>query len=107
MAFARRVCDDVELAQIRQLGATPEALARVVFSAKEAVYKAQFPESGETIGLRRVRILLGHGEFAARFRESVPGFPAGTELHGRWVGDRAWIMTAVCLPKKLWPPALT
>ncbi len=97
-AFVRRVCNDEELAAIDRLEGSRGALGCAVFSAKEALCKAQFPLSRETLGLSQVQVLLSRNEFVARFRQAVPTFPEGTTLTGRWANGGGWIVTAVCLP---------
>ena len=52
-------------------GAEPVDLARLVFSAKEAVYKAWFPLTGRWLGFEDVELSVEPGEFCARLL--VPG----------------------------------
>lgn len=70
---------------------------RLVFSAKEALYKAQYPVSRTFFGFDAVAIAVGEGQFAAVFLQSVPGFPAGTRLPGRWTRAGDHILTALVI----------
>lgn len=97
-AFARRVCSDAEFALIRRWAADPEGWALVVFSAKEAVYKLQFPYSRQVVGLRRVEIELQEDErFVATFREALPPFERGFALEGSWRRQHGMILTSAWL----------
>jgi 4'-phosphopantetheinyl transferase EntD len=70
---------------------------RVVFSAKEALYKAQYPLTRALFGYDAVAITLSPGTFTGTFLQGVPGFPAGTRLQGRWVRAEGHVLTAVIL----------
>ena len=96
--FARRVCSERELASLVEQGRNPEQWALVVFSAKEAVYKLQFPYSKEVVGLRRVEIELQQDEsFVATFREALPPFARGFQLQGRYRRQHGIIVTSTSL----------
>jgi len=73
------------------------AEARLIFSAKEAVYKAQHPVSRTLFGFDAIAITLEPGTFSAIFQHSIPGFPAGTRLAGRWTRADNHILTAVVI----------
>ncbi len=68
--------------------ALAERLARVVFSAKESVYKLQHPLSGIVLYWRDLEVLLGDGHFNVRFLTACPPFQIGQELIGRWCRSR-------------------
>ena len=96
--FTRRVCSEGELASLVEQGKKPEDWALVVFSAKEAVYKLQFPYSKEVIGLRRVEIELQQDErFVATFRDELPPFERGFQLQGRVRRQHGIIVTSTSL----------
>ena len=80
---ARVVCSERELLRCAEHGA-PEQLARVVFSAKESVYKLQYPLSGIVLYWRDLEVMLADGHFIARFLSACPPFQIGQELTGRW-----------------------
>jgi 4'-phosphopantetheinyl transferase EntD len=74
---------------------------RLLFSAKEAVYKAWFPLTGEWLDGREAEILFDpqDGTFTALLSRDgliVDGCPV-RRLHGRWVRKRGILVTAVVL----------
>jgi 4'-phosphopantetheinyl transferase EntD len=70
-------------------------LDRLVFSAKEAVYKAWFPLAGRRLGFEDVELDVRlDGGFSAAVL--VPG-PAA-EFRGRWVAANGLVCTAVVMP---------
>jgi 4'-phosphopantetheinyl transferase EntD len=70
---------------------------RIVFSAKEAAYKAQFPKTGAIIGFDALSVRLTTAGFVARFRRPVGSFAAGHEIHGRLARQQGLILTGVAL----------
>lgn len=87
---------------------TPEELAalpitdrghyvHLVFSAKEAAYKAQFPLTGTLIGFDAMTVRLTGTGFSARFCRSVGGFSEGYEIAGRIARMQGLILTGVAL----------
>ncbi|GGX48662.1 hypothetical protein GCM10007385_15860 [Tateyamaria omphalii] len=74
----------------------------VLFSAKEAAYKCQYPLSGTLIGFDAMSIRLSpeDGTFVAQFEQSVGAFDAGMTFNGRFafcgghVVTTAWITSA-------------
>ena len=74
---------------------TPDA--RVIFSAKEALYKAQYPVSKTLFGFDAIAIMLQPGTFTATFLHPVLGFPTGTRLSGHWTRSENHILTALVL----------
>ena len=95
-AFARRVCTARELARCAELG-EPRTLARVVFSAKESVYKLQYPISGTVLYWSDLEILLNSGNFSARFLIACPPFRMEQLLLGSWVRGQGVILTGLAL----------
>jgi 4'-phosphopantetheinyl transferase EntD len=74
---------------------------RVLFSAKESVYKAWFPLTGRWLDFMEADIEIApDGGFAARFL--VPGPLLGghrlTHFDGRWATGRGLVLTAVSVP---------
>jgi 4'-phosphopantetheinyl transferase EntD len=71
---------------------------RLLFSAKEAVYKAWFPLARRWLDFRSVDIVIADtGTFTARLLVPAPsagGSPL-TMLHGRWLAERGLLVTAV------------
>jgi 4'-phosphopantetheinyl transferase EntD len=101
------IATDGERTRIGRLGAADARVSwdRLLFSAKESVYKAWFPLTRRWLGFDQADITIGalDGTFTARLL--VPGpLVAGsalTVLHGRWVADQGLVATAVVIPA--WP----
>jgi 4'-phosphopantetheinyl transferase EntD len=76
---------------------------RLLFSAKESVYKVWFPLMHRGLGFEDVELSIdaSSGTFTARF--IVPGPVIDgvrlSQLHGRWCVDAARIATAIALPR--------
>lgn len=73
---------------------------RLLFSAKESVYKAWFPVTRSWLDFDETSIVLSpHGTFTARIL--IPGFaPSGrrlTSLHGRWLVDQGIVVTSIAM----------
>ena len=76
---------------------------RILFSAKESVYKAWFPIAREWMGFEDADLTLDRdGTFAARLLKTGPeveGEPL-TSFSGRWLADDGLIITAIAhLPR--------
>jgi 4'-phosphopantetheinyl transferase EntD len=82
---------------------------RLLFSAKESVYKAWFPLAGRWLGFADAVITLtpAAGIFSARLLVNGPVVAgrAVTGFTGRWLVRRGLIVTAVALPAGTPPPA--
>lgn len=74
-------------------------LAKVIFSAKEAAYKAQYPLSGILFGHEGLSVTpnLSAGRFTARFRMDAPPFETDDEITGSIAIDGGYILTSVIL----------
>ena len=99
--FVRRVCSPSEIARCAELGPI-EHLANVVFSAKEAVHKLQYPLSGQVLYWRDLEVLLdpphaSPGTFRTRFLNPSGPFRAGALLEGRWLREAGLILTGSTL----------
>ncbi len=99
------VCQDVE---IRWLSDHPPVrrvrLARLVFSAKETAYKAQYPLTGELFGFDRFSVSFdfAKGLFAARFNGAMRGFTDNQCLNGCFQIGNGLILTAMTLTSSDW-----
>lgn len=82
-AFARRVCREPELSAIGRLGASVEQLAPVVFAAKEASYKLQFPLTRDAGAWGSLEVLLAADTFTVRF-DGAHGPLSSSCVQGRW-----------------------
>lgn len=87
------ICDAEELESLPESG---RGLAvRQVFSAKEAIFKAQYPLTGRLIGFDAVTLRLATGGFVGRFADAVGDFAAGAELAGRIARTDGLVLTGV------------
>jgi 4'-phosphopantetheinyl transferase EntD len=74
----------------------PGQTAKLIFSAKEAAYKAQYPLSETLFGFHDLGIqLVGSDQFQATFHVQAGPFQPGDQLNGRHFTDDSHIMTAV------------
>jgi 4'-phosphopantetheinyl transferase EntD len=84
-------------------GVEPVDVARLVFSAKEAIYKAWFPLTGRWLGFEDVELSFppAGGAFHARLLVSGPVVARAplTEFEGRWTVGNGIICTAVVVPR--------
>ncbi|KUO23166.1 4'-phosphopantetheinyl transferase family protein [Streptomyces dysideae] len=93
-----------ERAHIRLLLRARPSIAwdRLLFSAKEAVYKTTFPATGVRLGFEDAAITLDPVDGSFRARLAVPGLVLGGQpravLDGRWTAARGLLLTAVTLP---------
>jgi len=79
---------------------------RLLFSAKEAVYKAWFPLAHRWLGFHDAEVVFegpgSYGSFVARLL--VPGPMVNgsvlTQLAGRWMATTQHLLTAVVLPRQ-------
>ncbi|MFF8673468.1 4'-phosphopantetheinyl transferase [Streptomyces sp. NPDC015242] len=92
-----------EVERLRRLVAEHPGVCwdRLLFSAKEAVYKAWFPLTGKWLDFMEADIEIGpHGGFQARLL--VPGPLVGghrlDRFEGRWTTARGLVATAVVVP---------
>lgn len=75
-------------------------LARLIFSAKECAYKAQFSVTRELIGFEAFEITpdLETGQFEATFTQDVLPYSRGGCLHGQFAFGGGAILTGMALP---------
>jgi 4'-phosphopantetheinyl transferase EntD len=89
------ICSDAEIARIA--GPNQARLAKLIFSAKEAVYKAQYPLTGLLFGFDHIDISLDltHQCFTATFLKPAGCFALGDTLPGRFDGVADHLVTTV------------
>lgn len=94
-----------ERARLRALAAGTPGMSwdRLLFCAKEAVYKAWFPLTGQWLGFADADITIDAEEraFTARLRVPAPvvnGAPL-TSFTGRWLASDALILAAISVPR--------
>lgn len=91
------ICTDTERNWLaRQPAAQQGTLAKQIFSAKEAAYKAQYPLTGALIGFEDVEISLApqRGRFTASFPRQTGPNPFGDKLTGRLFSDQMFILAS-------------
>ncbi len=85
-----------------RLGTSPAAAAlrqgRMIFSAKECAYKAQYALTRTLLDFQDLTVSFGpDGTFTARFRREVAPFGAGDALDGRIAADGRHIVCALAI----------
>lgn len=83
---------------------SPEAhMDRLLFSAKEAVYKAWFPLTRRWLGFEDAELFVDVNDATFRARLLVPGAVLDgerlTEFRGRWRVDGNLVLTTVVVPR--------
>ena len=93
-----------ERVQLRELAAGLPGTNwdRLLFSAKESVYKTWFPLTRRWLGFESADIVIdaSEGTFSARLLVTglvVNGAPLSV-LHGRWLSDQGLLVTAIVVP---------
>ncbi len=95
-----------ELAQVERLRADGDKVAwdRLLFSAKETVYKAWFPLTRRWLGFEDAELTINpdDGTFSARILVETPivdGVPV-TGFTGRWLAREGFVVTAIAVPAR-------
>jgi 4'-phosphopantetheinyl transferase EntD len=97
------VSDRAERAQIARLCAGEPAVAwgRLLFSAKESVYKTWYPLTGRWLGFSDVSISFDpeQGTFSARLLTAVLAVNGNDlkTIHGNWIARDGFIITALAI----------
>lgn len=95
-----RICSRTERAWLATLpGDEPLRVAKLIFSAKESGYKAQYALTQTYLGFEamEVEVALDAGTFAATFTRDVGPFHEGDTLAGRFARADGYLLTAVTL----------
>ncbi|TNJ42069.1 4'-phosphopantetheinyl transferase [Phaeobacter sp. B1627] len=81
--------------------ADPGRAGKLLFSAKEAAYKAQYARSQKYFGFDGMELSMdtGTGTFRATFTSDQFPYRGGDQLHGRFAIGAGVIITAVTIPK--------
>ena len=93
-----------ERARLRDLAAAAPGTCwdRLLFSAKESVYKAWFPLTGRWLGFEDadITVNLADGTFRARLRVTAPvaGDSRLAGFTGRWLVRDGLVLTAITVP---------
>jgi len=97
------VSDATEQEHLRALAATDPGRHwdRLLFSAKESVYKAWYPLARRWLGFEEARLTIdpAAGTFTARLLVPGPQLPEGelTSVSGRWLVRQGLVLTAIAL----------
>lgn len=75
----------------------PGLIARLVFSAKECAYKAQYPLTRRLFGFGVFEVAIDNGAFTATFRQGIGDFRAGDRLQGRYSIGGGFILAGMVL----------
>jgi 4'-phosphopantetheinyl transferase EntD len=102
--LVEQVCSRAErrwLAQ--QPGHERGLLAKLIFSAKEATYKAQYPTTGCLFGFDVIEITVDRAEsgFKACFQSDQGAFAAGTIFAGSYVYAAGLLVTGVAVGQSI------
>lgn len=94
------ICIRAELAWINKLPHQRRAsAAKLIFCAKEATYKAQYPLTGVLFGFEHLHIEISQqtAQFQARFLASAGRFEKGATLTGRYAHAAGVIVAGMAL----------
>jgi 4'-phosphopantetheinyl transferase EntD len=98
------IASDEERARLRELAAGMPGTSwdRLLFCAKESVYKTWFPLARRWLGFESADVVIdaAGGTFTARLLVPGPvvnGSPL-TLLHGRWLSGQGLLVTAIVVP---------
>jgi len=94
----RRVCTPKERDWLHQLPA-PGLTGKILFSAKESVYKCQYPITSKFLGFHAVEVELGEESFRAVFQQEAGEFKPGDVMTGRYLVEDGLVATACELPR--------
>ena len=97
-ALWRRVCTPKEREWLHEQS-TPGLTGKILFSAKEAVYKCQYPISAQFLGFHAVEVELGDGSFQAVFQQEAGEFKPGDRIPGTYLVEEGLVATACELPR--------
>jgi 4'-phosphopantetheinyl transferase EntD len=78
---------------------TPGLTGKILFSAKESVYKCQYPITNKFLGFHAVEVELDEGEFRAVFQQEAGEFQPGDVMSGRYLVEEGLVATACELPR--------
>ena len=76
--------------------------SRLIFSAKESVYKAWFPVARRWLGFEEATVAIdpAAGTFHARLTVEPPGRRAGANIAGRYLIEDGLVLTAIAVPRQ-------
>lgn len=91
------ICTEQEIAPFA--GPNEASWAKLIFSAKEAAYKAQYPLTCEVFGFHRFDVFIdvSMGMFSAAFTADTGAFREGDMLTGRFLRAEGHLVTGVTI----------
>ena len=91
------LCDE-EIAYLETLETSiQERRALVIYSAKEALYKAQYPWTHKFVDFKAAQIRLNEdGSLQCIFQRDIAPFQSGFVARGRW-SDKTEVLTTVSI----------
>lgn len=95
-AVVNRICTPSEREWLAE-ASDPGLMAKVVFSAKEAIYKCQYPLTREFLGFHAVALQLHEGSFRAVFQQDAGEFREGDGISGRYLVEDGVVATSCAL----------
>jgi len=92
-ALWRRVCTAAER---ERLDGVPNSglMGKVLFSAKESVYKCQYPLTTQFLGFHAVEVEVLDGRFRAVFQQAAGEFRPGDVMDGRYLVEAGLVASA-------------
>jgi 4'-phosphopantetheinyl transferase EntD len=92
-ALWRRVCTPAERERLKALP-NSGLMGKILFSAKESVYKCQYPITSEFLGFHAVEVELGDGTFHAVFQQAAGEFQPGDVIDGKYLVEEGLVASA-------------
>ena len=92
-ALWRRVCTPAERERLAEL---PNAglMGKILFSAKESVYKCQYTLTTRFLGFHAVEVEVGDGTFRAVFQQPSGEFQPGDVMEGKFLVEDGLVASA-------------
>jgi len=92
-ALWRRVCTPRERDWLQSLP-EPGLAGKVLFSAKESVYKCQYPITTQFLGFHALELEIDDGAFVATFQQAAGEFQPGDVMSGRYLVEDGLVASA-------------
>ena len=69
-------------------------MGKILFSAKESVYKCQYPITTQFLGFHAVELEMDDGSFRAVFQQRAGEFQPGDVMSGRYLVEDGLVASA-------------
>ena len=76
----------------------PGLMGKILFSAKESVYKCQYTLTTQFLRFQAVEVEVGDGSFRAVFQQEAGEFKPGDVMTGRYLVEDGLVASACELP---------